>query len=191
MTCRRSLAALAAWFLPSFFILHSALAAEAAGPDPPIIRVRPAQLRVQKLLERGRERSATFRALLDALDRSDLIVYIEMVPALDRDIAACLRFVAPAGNHRYLRISVGANHDRERTIALIGHELQHAVEVAEHAEVRSTDAFRALFQRIGVRDTGDTLHYDTFAARDAGTRVKAELTTAAVVDGPLNDPMAR
>ena len=59
-------------------------------------------------------------------------------------------------------------------IALVGHELRHALEVAESPDVRDEAGLIALYERIGHPSTG--IHqYDTLAAQDAGRQVKAEL----------------
>jgi len=160
--------------------------AGAAGPaEAPLSRVRATQPRVRKLLAYGIERSITFRALVDAIDRTDLMVYVEMVPALETDVGACLRFVTVGGRHRYLRISITPAYGRDRAVALVGHELQHALEVAADPTVRSTPAFHALFQRIGKARPGEA-HYDTLAAQHAGAQVRGELVTDAVALDPFD-----
>ena len=62
-------------------------------------------------------------------------------------------------------------------IALLGHELAHAVEVAADASVVDHASFERLYRRIGDRciTRGATRGYDTRAARDAGDRIFAEL----------------
>ena len=60
--------------------------------------------------------------------------------------------------------------------ALLGHELQHAVEVAEAPGIHSAGDLRALYREIGVRTGADS--YDSIAARQAGFTVRDELTSA-------------
>ena len=41
-----------------------------------------------------------------------------------------LTMMPPAGEYRYLRIQIRADLSRREAIALIGHEMQHAMEIA-------------------------------------------------------------
>ena len=59
-------------------------------------------------------------------------------------------------------------------IALIGHELRHAVEVAEAGDVHDQDSLTLLYQRIGERGRGEHL-FDTVAAQTTGRQVRKEL----------------
>ena len=52
---------------------------------------------------------------------------------------------------------------RNRLIALIAHELQHAPEVLAHPEVVDVDSMLPIYARIGVPPTGRT-GYETSAA---------------------------
>ena len=58
-------------------------------------------------------------------------------------------------------------------VALLGHELQHAVEVADDGTVNSEEALRGLYERIGIRTSRDT--YDSRAAQMTGRTGRAEL----------------
>jgi hypothetical protein len=67
---------------------------------------------------------------------------------------------------------------REQLIALIGHELQHAVEIADAPSVVDSRSLRMEYQRIGYltrRFRGPRLSFDTRAANDIGHRVLREI----------------
>lgn len=83
------------------------------------------------LVNEGRLRSDTFRRLVDVLDASDVIVYLE--PKMTRPTLGgyLLHDVGGRGRWRYLRIAVDFHGAADRVIALLAHELQHAVEVAQ------------------------------------------------------------
>ena len=138
----------------SFVVLRQQLPAQtvAKQPEPALPHhVRSTATWVLDLLRQGESASTTFRQLLTALDGTDVIVYIEPgVCAFGRFHACLPAVVSGAGGLRYLRVLI----DRGRTrppelIALIGHELQHTLEVANAASVKSGDDIRELFQRIG------------------------------------------
>jgi hypothetical protein len=82
-----------------------------------------------------------------------------------------------ATGQRYLRIDVRAPRPPMELLSTIAHELQHALEIAREPDVRSPDAMRMLYQRIGSH--GANAHmYDTADARDAARRVRQELHSA-------------
>lgn len=145
----------------------------AAVLESPTRRVRAADRVTEKLLRTGFEQSPTFALLLRQLERSDLVVYVEAVPRLPDALDGRLMMQPPAHGFRYVRIQIvprGAPPDR---IALIGHELRHAVEVAAAITVVDARGLAALYRRIGI-DSGHNL-FDTLEARETGRRVLREL----------------
>jgi hypothetical protein len=84
--------------------------------------------------------------------------------------------VTRSGGVRYLRISIDAELSDELAIALLGHELHHAWEIAQASWVVDRDALMRLYAQIGhIHDQGGTLRADSSGAREAGLRVFAEL----------------
>ena len=164
------------WLVP--VLLTTTLA---ATPDPssalsaPDRRVRSTDRRIVKLLHMGMERSKTFAELVTALNTTDVIVYIERVPTLPTTLAGRLLLLPITRNQRYLRIQVRGDLSPVELISLIGHELRHALEIAEHPGVRDDSAMTALYQRIGHPSTGALHTYDTQAAQTAGRQVRMEL----------------
>ena len=77
------------------------------------------------------EKSATFRALLERLGRSDLIVYVDRTITMGERTRGDTRFVARAGGFRFLRVTLEMHGLTNPVVALIGHELRHAAEVAD------------------------------------------------------------
>jgi hypothetical protein len=139
----------------------------------PRARVRPMQKRVESLLATGMDRSATFRQLVLRLERSDVIVYVEARHDMRNGVGASMRFVTRSATDRFVRIQLNADYHNHTLVALLGHELQHAVEVAEHAEVQSPDNLREFYRRTGVRTGPDS--FDSEEARQAGYLVRDEL----------------
>ena len=160
-----------------------------AGPTPnipaphyallvsPERRVRAADARVHVYLAEGLQRSTTFARLLSALNASDVIVYVERVMTLPRDTMGRLTMVPTKGNARYLRIQIRSDLSLHEAISLIGHEMRHALEVAEDPSVRDTNALIHLYERIGHSSGGEHV-YDTTAAQDAGRQIRRELLGA-------------
>jgi hypothetical protein len=152
-------------------------AAETPRPfvtDNPHRHVRPTSSLGRQLIETGVARSATFRRLIQRLETSDVIVYVGLQPGLPTGIGGVLEFMGVGGDVRYVRITLGSLDHRQTLVALLGHELQHAVEVADAPGVRTTTQFEALYRRIG--QPAGRNRYDSAAARFAGQTVRGELS---------------
>jgi hypothetical protein len=142
--------------------------------NEPLRRVRTVDAHVTGLIEEGLKRSVTFGDLLAAVNASDVIVYIQRVDRLAPTVAGQLMIVPVPNAQRYLRIQILRQLSPEQSIALIGHELRHALEIATAPEVRDQKGLIALYRRIG--EPGGGVHtFDTRAAQNAGRRVMREL----------------
>jgi hypothetical protein len=97
------------------------------------------------------------------------------VQALPRFVDG-LTFLIPSQDHqRYLRIQVRQALHPDETIALLAHELRHALEVATDPSVTTRQAFVALYERIGLPVPGSSSRFDTPAAQEMGRMVRREL----------------
>lgn len=85
--------------------------AEANGPHASVMgsHVRGATPAIARLVEHGIRRSPTFAALVAALNRSDVIVYIDITPQLPAGIDGRLAFATSAGG------SLSSRTGRSRT----------------------------------------------------------------------------
>jgi hypothetical protein len=142
--------------------------------------VRSTDTAILELLQEGRERSTTFRALTDQIDHSNGIVYAEFGYCAFGHLNGCLvPFIASTQNDRYLRVFVTPDKNRasrDQLLALIGHELRHALEVFEHPEVVDVVTMEAMYRKIGTPIAGSGRGYETSAARAAGDAILSELT---------------
>jgi hypothetical protein len=137
-------------------------------------RVRTLDTRIQSLLTQGMRRSPTFASLVTAVSQTDVIVYIESARHLPPSLAGRLLLLPHTGGPRYLRVQVEAHRNVDDLISTIGHELQHALEIAGAPDVQDQGGLVRLYKRIGEAGPGEH-SYDTEAARIAGRLVRAEL----------------
>jgi hypothetical protein len=149
----------------------------AARPTPHVAgpHVRGASARMTQMLHFAIQRSHTFAALVKQIDATDVIVHVEEVPNLPSGIDGRLTFVHAAGGVRYLRAQVAMGRGVIDVMSTVGHELQHALEVALAQDVRDQASFEALYMRIGDKPAHPD-RYDTAAAREAGRRVRYEMS---------------
>ena len=138
--------------------------------------VRAATPIVASTIAEGVRRSPTFADLVSRLNASDVIVYVEGVTALPTHVLARMSLLGAAPRQpRYLRVQILMTASLTDRIALLGHELQHALEVAASPEVVDEASLARLYGRIGERH-GHTDRFDTAAARATGSRVRREVS---------------
>ena len=173
----RRLGAAGIAILSALIVCTAAPQASASTADA--TRVRSTDAGILGLVREGTERSATFSTLVDIIGRSNGIVYIEFGYCALGHLHGCLLpYIVPSHDNRYLRIIVTPDKSRrshDQLIALMAHELRHALEVIEHAEVVDVPTMQALYRRIGTPETGGLTGYETSAARAAGDATLSEL----------------
>lgn len=155
-------------------VVHAGSLSDHTLLTSPTRHVRTTDGYVQGLLKTGLKRSPTFATLVRALEGTDVIVYIQAVNVLPADLAGRMLIMRDTGDQRYLRIQVTTGGAPADVIALIGHELRHALEVADASGVRDDATLAALYERIGERGSRKRF-FDTAAARTAGDQVYREL----------------
>ena len=144
--------------------------AERTGPF-----LRTDDSRLAAALVRGRDESPTFRAIVDQLDESDLIVYVSR-GSLAGQTSASTQLLSWTGGYRYVRVTLELDPDTDVGIAMLGHELRHALELADAPWVRDEEAVLSLYREIGYASCArPTPCYDTREAVDAGRQVLIEL----------------
>lgn len=141
--------------------------------NPMTRRVRPLSDRGERLLQTATELSPTIADLLDRIEQSDIIVQVEVRFSFDVAFAVT-RLVTATPHARYVRVSINPRQSPLRRLELLGHELQHVVEIAEDPTVRTQDQMRQYFTRIGRRHTASTA-FETDAAVDAELQVRREV----------------
>ena len=109
----------------------------------------------------------------DRLARADLIVYVAVGPRVATAHGA-LRFVGASATFRFVHVSLDQSLTHTELVAVLGHELQHAVEVAGSPDIRDTESFRRYYQQQG--EVGAEFGwFETEAARRTGRRVREDL----------------
>jgi hypothetical protein len=119
---------------------------------PSTARVRALDARSAALLETGARRSPAIQQLVEELEQSDVIVYVEtgLLGFSGRTL-----FVGASAEARFLRITLDVPEMDDRLLAWLGHELQHAAEIARAPDVRSAEAVRQLYLSVGHGVSGD------------------------------------
>ena len=144
--------------------------------DPIGVHVRAMDPGTREWLRTVAAASATFRSLLARLVVSDVIVYIGTVDRIVGGLAGQLYFVTATPSVRYVRIELARGGNQREMVALVAHELQHAVEIAAAPRVRDRQSLALLY--LGMGGPSNHSRYESVAARVTEERVKNELAGA-------------
>jgi hypothetical protein len=165
-----------AFFFVSLFTVH-VRAAKADVRDP---HIRSLDREMLDELENGARLSPTLQRLVDRLEASDVVVYLMFDRAARPGTAGHISLITTVPGRRYLRISIDRRHFGCRRLAVLGHELQHAVEIAEAPGATDQDSVASLYRTIGFKsDTGRSDCFDSQLAIDTGLQVQREILAAA------------
>jgi hypothetical protein len=165
--------------------LPPVLSAETVAPNQRR-HIRTNDPRLMRIVHEGFRASATFRGLVERLQQSDVVVYLESGGLGSSD--GRLMFLSKVAGLRYVHIRVVRLASNDGQIALIGHELQHAVEIADAPDVVDSSSLARAYQRIGYlnpRAIG-SVAFDSDAAVEVGHRVLRELSGK---KAPAGDPL--
>ena len=143
-------------------------------PGKPETRTQPTDATSTSLLKEGLRRSATLRELAADIEASDVLVLVGVShqPGMWRGVTS---FVAAGDGVRILRVTLNARLLADEQLAVLGHELQHAREVAASRVVDQAGMER-LFEKLG-HQRGPRRGYETDAAQLIERRVRHEVAS--------------
>jgi hypothetical protein len=156
----------------SLLVVLCVLPSSASAGDK--LTPRPLDPIASEIFERAMSRSALVRSLVATLEGSNVIVHIVSSQSLPAGIGGTTRLVSSRGGYRYVRIDISRELQKGARAAILGHELQHACEVAESG-ANNQEELRQVFEREGQRNGQ---FYETRAAVDAERHVRMQLQSA-------------
>ena len=165
MSLRTVLALLLTLFLP-----HGA-----SAETTPHLRILDGQLK--SLFEHGLTQSPTLRELADKVEAAPILVFVEGDIRMSERLGARLQFVTSVDGVRYVRVDINCTLAPRRQIALLAHELQHALEIAERPDIVDIEAMESMYEDIGFQSFENGRHrsFETRAAIDVQETVDREL----------------
>lgn len=150
-----------------------ALAQTHATPAP---RIRPETEQAEALVRDLLARSPTARTLANAIQASDVIVYLRHRTFTETTLDGRIGFVHSRTPTRILIVEIGCGRSWMTQLVALGHELQHAVEIAAAPDVTGPAALASHFDRIGVRaGTLDAATFETRRAQEIGAQIRQEV----------------
>jgi hypothetical protein len=155
-------------------VIGCLVVASCSQPVGAHLPVRSTSPWINELINEGVYRSRTFERLISRLEQTDVLVYIVHTPITDGGWEGhFLHRTTKIGGVRYLWIAIRPRRGHDRLIAVLAHELQHALEVAQVPEIQTGEQIRSLFEKIGYPCPGSC--FETHAAVEMQQRVLAEL----------------
>jgi hypothetical protein len=153
MTCRTP-ALRRIHFIVALLILHESTFAAAAEDLSTTTRVRSEHPVIAAAIVNAGEHSITFHSMLDAIEKTDGIVYVRE-GTCKRRLRACLAAVHRAPPVRFVYIKVDTRRSADcRLMVSIGHELQHALEVLNTPSVIDNLSLTHFYLRTGATRDG-------------------------------------
>jgi hypothetical protein len=165
--------------------IRAAGGAEDFADTDPTRHVRTFDPNLSALIAEATHRSPLLRTLVDRLNRSTVFVYIE-TGLLPGQLSGRLTFVGSGQEWRYLRIEIECRQSTASQVAALGHELQHAIEIANQTTAVDPGSIRALYGTIGFAVDDSGRRFESNAARTAGHRVRSDW-----LSGPIGMARAR
>jgi hypothetical protein len=131
-------------------------------------------------LASGIERSPTFRSIVERLEHSDVIVELQCAHFVGSQRAGRTVFLSAQPGIRYVVVEIACWATTGPSLHIIGHELRHALEIADDPSVVDSATLAQLYQNIGFATYGALTTeafgaFETEAAINAGERVHHEL----------------
>jgi hypothetical protein len=158
--------------------LALASGAEARGRMTDSPHMRPATEASAAFVANAGTRSQDVRDLTKTLEQSNVVAYVHLAPTQPGQPTSCLRFAGRSAYQRFVVITIGSDLPADRQVALLGHELQHAAEIAGVSWVSNPSDLDKLMALIGWRDASRVGGYETSAALGVERHVARALANA-------------
>ncbi len=170
-------------FVLGFGVATTGMALQPSEPESPPVespwsassRTRPLSENARALVEEARERSPIIERQLDAIEKSDLIVYVsDLMPGVFNGPKSHMVILSSDATVRYLWIRIDSPRlSPTERIGALGHELHHALEVAAAPEARDSKGLARLYRRIGWQSSPN--RFESGAAQAIVFQIRKEL----------------
>jgi hypothetical protein len=173
-------------FIATLVLVIPVTAVAAPDPVPPLQanhanggpKVRPNDKRSAALLVEGLRLSGTVRRLVDQLEQRRVVVYVQIENRLKGGLAGALTWITGTRHIRYVRISINPELRGAAAVAVLGHELQHAIEIANEPSIVDDQSLNAFYRRHGISTSVHRNNWDTEAAQLVGRQIRRDLANA-------------
>lgn len=155
--------------------------AATAGPSSPDPRLRPAEASAQALVADAVSRSAVVRDLADRLRETNVVAYVRVGPCVEGERDSSIHFLGRSKYERFMVIKINETLSSDRQVALVGHELQHAVDMAKASWITEPFRMQQYFTLVGWKLGYPEHGFETLSALQTERKVGQELASAVPV----------
>jgi len=156
-------------------------AAPALAQDTPLPapHLRP-DPRLRSLVEDAAARSPSIRAAIDRIEAANVIVYVRIAMFRQVNLEGRVGMIAHVNGRRFLAIELACGRPEVTTMATLGHELHHAVEIAGEPSIVDARTLAAFYTTHGMQTSNapGQLMFETDGAEEAGRRARREIVAA-------------
>ena len=144
----------------------------------PYLHIRTRDRELRALVVQAMRASPTVRALIERINASNVVVYVLCESDPNARTGGRLNFVGAGGDVRYVAIRLKKFSSRAVRIAMLAHELQHAVEIADTPSIVDEESLVRAYERMGNSkfNADGRMTFDTSSAVETGYRVLAEVS---------------
>jgi hypothetical protein len=141
---------------------------------PPHVR---AEGSMQRLVDQADRRSPAIHGWIARLQELDVTVYVRSRAFAQSDLEGRVALLSTIGPHRYLVIELACGRSELTQMATLGHELFHAIEIAQEPSIVDAETLADFYARIGIRtgSGGGLRTFETEAAAAAGLHARRQL----------------
>jgi len=134
---------------------------------------------MQRLIDEASRRSPAIRDWINLLQTLDVTVYVRARMFVQTDLDGRVALLSTVGRHRYLVIELACGRTDLVQMAALGHELFHAIEIAQEPSIVDKETLARFYTRVGIRtsDRRGQQTFETEAATAAGQRARRQLLT--------------
>jgi hypothetical protein len=133
--------------------------------------MRPAGAHLRAMMSLGMDVSPTFRAIVDRIESSDVVVYVSFRVVRAGQIDGHSSVMGVAAGRRYLQVVIDPRVMGLPLLGLLAHELQHIAEIADEPSVVDDRSLAAFYRRVGFSVSAQGNRFESAAAIAAGQRV--------------------
>jgi hypothetical protein len=174
--------------VPLALMLLAATRADAGGPQDINRHLRPADRTDAALVNESLTRSATVRDLVARLNATDVVTYVTAAPCGQYERDSSIHFVGRSPYQRFMVIKVNDALPLDRQIALVGHELQHALDMAPASWIIDSFRMNQYFALAGWKDSGLKPGFETTTAMRTERKVGQEAAAWVAAGGAAVPP---
>ena len=132
---------------------------------------------MQRLIDEASRRAPAIRDSIARLQALDVTVYVRTRTFAQTDLEGRVALLSTVGRHRYLVIELACGRTDLARMATLGHELFHAIEIAQEPSIVDSQSLATFYTRVGIRtsDGKGQQTFETEAAAAAGLRARRQL----------------